>query len=154
MHEIRREAFFCQSGALKVISRDCKTGSNQSVQTDYMILRCAGITTKWAGDFYGLFCSLSTQKTIGAVKMQIAISFQPLQDLHPLHLTLDLLLLSSKYLGIGSEVLHSGQGLFMPCWPRQSLQKSLPHFPCCHGSTATWLHFKHLRSALGCTRNL
>ena len=27
MSEIRREAFFCQSGALKVsISRDCKTG--------------------------------------------------------------------------------------------------------------------------------
>ena len=23
--------------------QDCKTGSNQSVQTDYMILRCAGI---------------------------------------------------------------------------------------------------------------
>ena len=32
------------SSALIVsISRDCKTTSNQSVQTDYMILRCAGI---------------------------------------------------------------------------------------------------------------
>ena len=67
------------------------------------------------------------------------------------------LLLSSKYLGMGSKDLHSGQGLSLPCFTRQCLQRSLPHFPCCQGSTATWPHFKsstsghHLDSPRTCS---
>ena len=68
--------------------------------------------------------------------------------LAPMHL----LLLSSKY--CGCSLLQFGQGLSLPYFSKHSLQSSLPHLLCCHGSSAISRHTTHWRLLSGSSVNL
>ena len=63
-------------------------------------------------------------------------------------LSLNSLLLSAKYTGFSFWQL--GQAFF---FSRHFSQKSVPHSPCCHGSSATFWHFRHLRASDGLHAN-
>ena len=65
----------------------------------------------------------------------------------PYNYCLSLLLLSVKYFGFSS--LQLGHGFFLPNLFKHFLQSSLPHSPCCHGSSATSRQIRHSRSSSG-----